>query len=180
MKTKIENKKKPSLSAHSEEGTNMGNQPITTIYSISYTCYKVNRQIFDIGLLNKLIYICRLYAALCSAHDGRVHSLSVKIADGSGLLRCFVGCQPNKIINLLRLLIAALFFNGAQNLYHLKNRRGFGTNLLAFLNSGERKDVSGIKRVHFNFPAVISTNTTCFVDGRSPPAIIQVFIRTLF
>lgn len=180
MFIKTKEKKKPSLSGHSEEGNNMGTPPINRVYSISHDFGKIKRETFDIGLLLKAIYYIFLYPLLFPAHDGRTHSLSVKITGNRVLLYCFAGCQPDEIMNFLRLPISALFFNGAQNLSHRKNRYERRTNLLAFFNSCGRKVVNGIKRVHFNFPAVISTNSPYSTEGRSPPTLIQVSRQTLF
>lgn len=54
------------------------------------------------------------YMALCPAHDDKNQSLSVKLADGKILLKCFAGCVSENVLQALGLEIKDLFLNGSK------------------------------------------------------------------
>src|SRR5215208_5475867 len=50
------------------------------------------------------------WLALCPGHDDRTPSLSVHVGDdGRVLVRCFAGCEPERIVSALGLTLADLF-----------------------------------------------------------------------
>ncbi len=49
------------------------------------------------------------WVALCPSHDDRQHSLSIKVADGRILLKCFAACDVNRIVSALQIELKDLF-----------------------------------------------------------------------
>jgi len=196
------NKKNPSSGGHPDEGIKAGNIPNINKHSIAHNYDDFNRVKFDIRLLQKIKGSGGQYTALCPAHEDRKNSLSVKIAGDRVLLHCFAGCSPETIMGALGLPMSALFLedkplplkktpkqkpkqvnsvtyeylNPDGSIAYRKTRYEYsdGSKTFAFYTPDGKKGISGIRRVPYNLPAVLSAETVYFVEGeKAADAVIQ-------
>lgn len=121
------------------------------------------------------------WLALCPAHDDHNPSLSISVADGKILLKCFAGCSVERICARLGIEVADLFLDRKtlekpEAIYEYYDEQG---NLLyqvlrfpgkRFIQRRPTKEgweynLRGIKRVLYRLPEVLAAERVFLVEG---------------
>ncbi|MFR5875731.1 MAG: hypothetical protein ACLUFN_04505 [Eubacterium sp.] len=134
------------------------------------------------------------YMACCPAHEDKNPSLSIKFDDGKILLHCFAECSVDDILNSLGLTKSDLYydigvksssnksitdyeyFNADGRLAYTKTRydKFDGSKSFKCMQPNGIKSLKGVKKVLYNLPAVIKSDTVYLVEGeKCADAIIK-------
>lgn len=185
--------KNPPMSGNSEEGATGTYPNIYDINSISQHHINFNSgDKFNLNSLKNVKGGNGQYTALCPAHDDRNASLSVRITHDKVLLHCHAGCAVSEILSALGLPASALFLgeevkkkprqkdrprqtntvtyeylypDGSLAYRKLRYEYSDGSKTFAFFDPYGKKGVTGLRRVPYNLPSVLSADTVYFVEG---------------
>lgn len=133
-------------------------------------------------------YLCR-----CPAHEDKNPSLSIGLSDDGKriLLHCFAGCSTDAVLAAAGLQPSDLYLNrthdhssATEYIYqdedgstlYTKHRTDYrnGTKSFCFFKPDGTKGIKEVKRVPYNLPAVLQSETVYFVEGeKCADAIIK-------